>query len=27
VWPDGRVSGAGNAGEAAKPADDMSGLY
>jgi len=27
VWPDGRVSGAGNAGEAAAPADDMSGLY
>ncbi len=27
VWPDGRVSGAGNAGEAASPADDMSGLY
>ncbi len=27
VWPDGRVSGAGNAGEAAAPADEMSGLY
>ncbi|MDO8901299.1 MAG: penicillin-binding protein 1A [Phenylobacterium sp.] len=27
VWPDGRISGAGNAGEAAAPADDMSGLY
>ncbi|MBC7168925.1 penicillin-binding protein 1A [Phenylobacterium sp.] len=28
VWPDGRVSGAGSAGEAAAPGDDdMSGLY
>jgi len=28
VWPDGRVSGAGSAGEAAAPAnDEMSGLY
>lgn len=28
VWPEGRVSGAGSAGEAATPArDDMSGLY
>ncbi len=27
VWPDGRVSGAGNAREAASPADEMSGLY
>lgn len=27
VWPDGRVSGAGDAREAAAPADEMSGLY
>lgn len=27
VWPDGRVSGAGDAREASAPADEMSGLY